>query len=154
QLRSNPPLKSLKGLPATNPYDMQTHKFSKSQPENIAWLKRVRSLLDQYPGTATVGEVGDEERGVELMRAYTSGPEMLHMCYSFDFLGPKFTAKHFRSRAEAFFADGGAGWPCWSFSNHDVIRPMTRWAPFSVSHVDLARQSAALGLTLRGSVGL
>jgi alpha-glucosidase len=154
QLRSNPPLKSLKGQPATNPYDMQSHKFSKSQPENIGWLKKVRKLLDKYPGATSVGEVGDDERGLELMKAYTSSTELLHQCYSFDFLGPKFTAKHFRSKVEAFFAGGETGWPCWSFSNHDVIRPITRWAAHSISPADLARQSAALGLTLKGSVGL
>ena len=154
RLRSNPPLKSLKGKPATNPYDMQSHKYSKSQPENVTWLKKLRKLLDQYPGTTTVGEVGDDERGVELMKQYTSGTDMLHQCYSFDFLGPKFTAKHFRSKVEGFFADGETGWPCWSFSNHDVIRHMTRWAPHSVSPAELSRQAAALVLTLKGSAGL
>lgn len=154
KLRSNPPLASLKGMPAVNPYDMQSHQFSKSQPENVDWLKRVRKLLDEYPGATTVGEVGDEERGLELMKEYTSGPEMLHMCYSFDFLGPKFSAEHFRSKVAGFFAGDGSGWPCWSFSNHDVIRPMTRWASHGASRADLARQSAALIMTLRGSVGL
>lgn len=154
QLRSNPPLKSLGGKPAVNPYDMQSHRFSKSQPENVAWLKRVRSLLDGYPGATSVGEVGDDERGLELMKQYTSGTELLHMCYSFDFLGPKFSAEHFRSKISRFFSDDETGWPCWSFSNHDVIRPMTRWAPHSVNRADLSRQAAALVLTVKGSVGL
>jgi len=154
QLRSNPPLKSLHGKPAVNPYDMQSHRYSKSQPENVEWLKKVRKLLDAYPGAATVGEVGDEERGLELMKAYTSGTELLHMCYSFDFLGPKFSAEHFRSKVTQFFSGGETGWPCWSFSNHDVIRPVTRWAAHSASPADLARQGAALVLTLKGSVGL
>jgi len=154
RLRSNPPLKALKGKPVTNPYDMQSHLYSKSQPENVAWLRRVRALLDEYPGAATVGEVGDEERGLELMKRYTSGSDLLHMCYSFDFLGPKFSAAHFRSKIEAFFAGGETGWPCWSFSNHDVIRHMTRWAPHSVSPADLSRQAAALLLTLKGTAGL
>ncbi|UYN99454.1 MAG: alpha-glucosidase [Devosia sp.] len=154
RLRSNPPLKSLKGQPAINPYDMQSHKYSKSQPENVDWLRRVRALLDTYPGTTSVGEVGDDERGLELMKQYTSGSELLHMCYSFDFLGPKFSAEHFRSKVEAFFSKDEFGWPCWSFSNHDVIRHMTRWAPFSSNPADLSRQAAALVLTLKGSAGL
>ena len=154
KLRSNPPLAELNGKPATNPYDMQSHKFSKSQPENMDWLRKVRALLNDYPGTTTVGEVGDDERGLELMKQYTSGSDLLHMCYSFDFLGPKFSAAHFRSKVEAFFADGATGWPCWSFSNHDVIRHMTRWTPFSVSSADLSRQAIALMLTLKGSAGL
>lgn len=154
KLRSNPPLKSLKGKPAVNPYDMQSHKYSKSQPENVAWLKRVRKMLDAYPGATTVGEVGDDERGLELMKQYTSGKDLLHMCYSFDFLGPKFSAEHFRSKVSRFFANDETGWPCWSFSNHDVIRPMTRWAQFSASPADLSRQAAALVMTIKGSVGL
>lgn len=111
-------------------------------------------MLDAYPGATTVGEVGDDERGLELMKQYTSGKDLLHMCYSFDFLGPKFSAAHFRSKVEGFFSGDATGWPCWSFSNHDVIRPMTRWAKFSVSPADLSRQAAALVMTIRGSVGL
>jgi alpha-glucosidase len=154
KLRSNPPLAELKGKPVTNPYDMQSHQFSKSQPENMDWLRKLRAMMDDYPGVTTVGEVGDEEQGLALMKQYTSGSQLLHMCYSFDFLSPKFSATHFRSKAEAFFAGGESGWPCWSFSNHDVIRHMTRWAPYSASPADLARQAIALILTLKGSVGL
>lgn len=154
QLRSNPALLTADGQPRTNPYDMQSHKFDKSQPENLAWLKRVRALLDEFPGTTSVGEVGDDERGVELMKAYTAGSDLLHMCYSFDFLSPEFSAQHFRSRLEAFFAGDETGWPCWSISNHDVIRPMTRWASHAVSQKDLARQAAVLVMTVRGTVGI
>ncbi|MGV3651977.1 MAG: alpha-amylase family glycosyl hydrolase, partial [Devosia sp.] len=83
QLRSNPPVKRPEHLPyAVNPYDMQEHKFSKSQPENIAYLKRVRQLMDEFPGTTTVGEVGDSHKAVQLMAEYTSGTDKLHMCYS------------------------------------------------------------------------
>ncbi|SMQ58974.1 alpha-glucosidase [Devosia lucknowensis] len=154
RLRANPPLAELNGKPATNPYDMQSHQFSKSQPENLDWLRKVRAMMDDYPGVTTVGEVGDDERGLELMKKYTSGSDLLHMCYSFDFLGPKFSAAHFRGKVEAFFSGGETGWPCWSFSNHDVIRHMTRWAPNSVSPADLSRQAIALMLTLKGSAGL
>src|SRR5690606_30515564 len=99
RLRSNPPLVAGKGKPAVNPYDMQSHKFSKSQPENLDWLRKVRALLDDYPGVTTVGEVGDDERGLELMKQYTAGGDLLHMCYSFDFLSPKYSAAHFRAKA-------------------------------------------------------
>lgn len=155
KLRSNPPNKRDEHLPyAVNPYDMQEHKYSKSQPENVAFLKRVRTLLDEFPGTTSVGEVGDSHRAVELMAEYTSGGDKLHMCYSFEFLGPDFTAKHFRSRVEGFFKESKDGWPCWSFSNHDVPRHITRWAPHSVDAADLGRQAAALMLSLKGSVCL
>src|SRR5690606_22191121 len=83
-----------------------------------------------------------------------SGGDTLHMCYGFDFLGDEFTAAHFRSRIEQFFKAGPDGWPCWSFSNHDVPRHLTRWAPFGQSPAELARQAAALVLSLKGSVCL
>jgi len=155
QLRSNPPNKLPEHLAyAVNPYDMQEHKYSKSQPENVAFLRRVRSLLNEYPGATSVGEVGDSHRSVELMAEYTSGGDTLHMCYGFDFLGPEFDPEHFRSRIEKFFRTGPDGWPCWSFSNHDVPRHTTRWAPFSEQPTALARQAAALVLSLKGSVCL
>ncbi|WEK03182.1 MAG: alpha-glucosidase family protein [Candidatus Devosia phytovorans] len=155
KLRSNPPNKRDEHLPyAVNPYDMQEHKYSKSQPENLDFLKRVRTLLDEFPGTTSVGEVGDSHKSVQLMAEYTSGGDTLHMCYGFDFLGDDFTAAHFRERIETFFKVGPDGWPCWSFSNHDVPRHMTRWLKHSASAAGLARQSAALVLSLKGSVCL
>ncbi|MBN9316874.1 MAG: DUF3459 domain-containing protein [Devosia sp.] len=155
QLRNNPPARRPKHLPyAVNPYDMQEHRFSKSQPENLEFLKRVRKLLDQYPGATTVGEIGDSHRGLQLMEQYTSGGDKLHMAYTFDMLGPEFTAEHFRSRQQKFFAGAPNGWPCWAFSNHDVIRHMSRWAPYSADAGDLARQAAAMLLSFKGSVCL
>jgi alpha-glucosidase len=155
QLRSNPANPVEEHLPlATSPYEMQIHQYSKSQPENLDFLRRVRVLLDQFPGTTSVGEVGDSHQSVELMAQYTSGGDTLHMCYGFDFLGHEFTAEHFRSRIEKFFAIGPDGWPCWSFSNHDVPRHVSRWAEHALNPRDLADQTAALVLSLRGSVCL
>ncbi len=154
QLRSNPPARRQKHLPyAVNPYDMQDHRYSKSQPENVAFLKRVRALLDQFPDRTSVGEVGDSN-SVQLMAEYTAGGDRLHMCYSFDMLGPEYSAAHFRSRIERFFAEGPDGWPCWSFSNHDVVRHITRWARHGSSPAALGRQAVALLLSMRGSICL
>ena len=152
ELRSNPPAPGSQG--EINPYDMQLHVYSKNRPENIAFLRRIRSLMNEFSGTTTVGEVGDADSGVELMAEYTSGGDKLHMCYSFEFLLKAFSASHFRSCVEQFFGATGDGWPCWSFSNHDVIRHVSRWAPHARSRVELARQTVALLLTLRGSVCL
>ena len=153
QLRSNPAAKRKEHLPyAVNPYDMQEHRFSKSQPENAVFLKRVRSLLNKFPGATAVGEVGDSHRAVELMAEYTSGGDKLHMCYSFEFLGVEFSAEHFRTRIEQFFKASQDGWPCWSFSNHDVNRHISRWARHGHDPAALGRQTVALLLSLKGSV--
>jgi alpha-glucosidase len=154
-LRNNPPARRPEHLPyAVNPYDMQEHRYSKSRPDNIAFLRRIRQLLDEFPGTTSVGEVGDSHRGVELMAAYTADGDKLHMCYSFEFLDEHFSAGHFRSRIKKFFAAGADSWPCWSFSNHDVRRHISRWAGHATDHEALGRQAAALLLTLKGSVCL
>ncbi len=155
QLRNNPPSRRTEHLPyAVNPYDMQEHRYSKSRPENVPFLKRVRKLLDEFPGSTSVGEVGDSHKGLQLMAEYTSGGDKLHMCYTFDLLGPEFTAEHFRTRIGRFFSASRDGWPCWSFSNHDVQRHVTRWLPFAKDPIALGRQTAALLMSVKGSICL
>src|SRR5690606_32175707 len=111
-------------------------------------------LLDEFPGTTSVGEVGDSHRGLELMAEYTAGGDKLHMCYSFELLDEHFSAEHFRSRVRKFFASGPDSWPCRSFSNHDVKRQVSRWAEHGTTVDELGRQTAMLLLTLKGSVCL
>lgn len=153
QLRDNPPAPREEETPLeVDPYGMQLHLYSKNRPENIDFLKRVRALLDEFPGTTAVGEVGEAHRALEIMAAYTSGDDLLHMCYSFDMLGPKFTPEHFRSRVEKFFEGAPDGWPCWSFSNHDVVRHISRWESHEVTPETLGRLSLAMLLALKGSV--
>lgn len=136
-----------------NPYYFQDHLFDKNQPENLDFLKRLRQLLDRYPGTTSVGEIGDGPRSLEIMAAYTSGGDKLHMCYTFDFLGPSFSDDYFRNHIEHFESVVADGWPCWSFSNHDVTRHPTRWADQGGSE-SIARLSIGILLSLRGSVCL
>jgi alpha-glucosidase len=153
QLRNNPPTRLPKHLPyAVNPYDMQEHRYGKSQPENVGFLKRVRKLLDEFPNTTSVGEIGDSHKGLELMEEYTAGRDKLHMAYTFDMLGKEFTAEHFRGKISRFFLGAPNGWPCWAFSNHDVERHISRWAPHARDPLALSRQAAAMLLSFRGSV--
>ncbi|PLW76923.1 alpha-glucosidase [Cohaesibacter celericrescens] len=158
-LKDNPPLpperRKFNTAPAANPYGYQSHVYDKSQPENLAFLKRFRSLLDEYPAAAAVGEVGDEERGLEIVADYTSGGDKVHMCYGFDFLGetvpsPAFVHQVFGDLIKA----SPDSWPCWAFSNHDVPRYASRW-PVSPDLQDAAnRVRIALLLSMRGSVCL
>ncbi len=88
------------------------------------------------------------------MEEYTSGNDKLHMAYTFDMLGPQFTAEHFRSKIRNFFTGAPNGWPCWAFSNHDVVRHVSRWLPHSTSSSAVARQAAAMLLCFRGTICL
>jgi alpha-glucosidase len=88
------------------------------------------------------------------MAEYTRGGRRLHMAYGFGLLGDDFSARHFRKSVERFFREAPDGWPCWSFSNHDVPRHVSRWAAHGAERGALARQAAALLLSLQGSVCL
>jgi alpha-glucosidase len=99
-LESNPVVKpedfNASTAPAVNPYNFQEHLYDKSRPENLDFLKRLRALIDEYPGRTTVGEIGDSQHQLELMAKYTAKDDRLHMAYTFDYLGGAFSAEHFR----------------------------------------------------------
>lgn len=156
-LKPNPPVRpedyNTSTAPEVNPYNLQDHLFDKSQPENLEFMRRIRALLDEYPGTTSVGEIGDAQRQMDLMASYTSGDDHLHMAYTFDFLGGNFDAAHFRDSIQGIEAKAASGWTCLAFSNHDVARHVTRWA--NVGHEEeFARLAATLLMSMKGSVCL
>jgi alpha-glucosidase len=53
---------------------------------------------------------------------------------------------------ERFFDANPKGWPCWSFSNHDVDRHVTRWSKHALDRKALARQAVAMLIAFRGSI--
>ncbi|CAD5366264.1 putative alpha-glucosidase [Rubrivivax sp. A210] len=156
-LRDNPargaPDGSDPAVPAANPYGWQWHRHDKSQPENLAFLQRLRALVDAYPDTTMVGEIGDDD-GLARVAEYTSGGDKLHMAYCFDLLGTAHDAP-FLHRVFARFAEvAGSGWPCWAISNHDITRVATRWSGVAAPAAlpALLRAAAALQASLRGSL--
>ena len=155
QLRDNPARGRPNGedpaVNAVNPYGWQWHQHDKSQPENLDFLRRLRALLDQYPNTTMVGEIGDDD-GLGRVAEYTSGGDKLHMAYCFDLLGTAHSAAHFRGFVQRFEEVAPGGWPCWALSNHDVVRVASRWGSSDApAHPDLLRLGAALQMSLRGS---
>lgn len=126
ELRDNPP--TPKGMRLTvddgNPVSLQQPLYNINRPENLAFVERLRSLLDEYPGTTTVGEIGNRAiEGPELGQ-YTA-PGRLHMAYGFDLLHGPIRAATVREALERT-AGHGATWTSWPFSNHDVTRVVTR----------------------------
>lgn len=158
-LENNPPLaRQLRNdsiAPAVNPYNFQDHIYDKNQPENIEFLKRFRALLNEFPDCAAVGEVGDAQRGLEIVAQYTSGNDKIHMCYAFEFLSPEpLSPAKVRQVQEEFAATAPQGWCCWAFSNHDVMRHGSRWADHVSDREAYLKMTTMLILTLRGSVCL
>ena len=158
ELRSNPgrgapdPNKPDPAVNPFNPYGWQRHLYDKSRPENLVFLQRLRALLDQYPDTTMVGEIGDDD-GLARVAEYTAGGDKLHMAYCFDLLGERHDAPFVHEVLERFGRIVGSGWPCWALSNHDVTRVATRWGGPEPDPA-LLRLALALQASLRGSVCL
>ncbi len=131
QLRDNPGLPkdqiTSRIAPAENPYGWQQHLYDKNQPENIDFLKKLRAVMEPY-NAAAVGEVGDEQLGLEIMGEYTSGDDLMHMCYAFELLsGQQPSASYIKDVMDHVERVAEDGWACWAYSNHDVKRHKTRW---------------------------
>lgn len=131
KLRDNPPLpmhlRNSNIAPAVNPYNHQEHLYDKNRPENIAFLKRLRALLEKY-NAAAVGEVGDAQRGLEILGEYTRGDSLMHMCYAFELLtNNRPSAQDIAQIMQQFDQHAADGWACWAYSNHDVVRQASRW---------------------------
>src|SRR5262249_10661036 len=136
QLRDNPPWGDRprvgSAVVAVNPYAFQEHRYDKTQPENLGFLRRVRALLDHYPARTSVGEI-DADDSLPVMAEYTSGGDRLHMAYAFSLLTPVFSPQYIRTTVETLESSIGDGWPCWSLSNHDVMRVLSRWGGANAS---------------------
>ncbi|QOY93754.1 alpha glucosidase [Massilia sp. UMI-21] len=150
QLRSNPPalVRDTSTVTDVNPYGMQAHIHDKTQPENIAFLQRVRAQLDEF-GAVSIGEVSSDD-ALAQMAEYTEGGDKLHMAYSFNLLTPVHTAAHIRTQVEEFNARVKDGWASWSVSNHDAIRVATRWGDGKPTPA-LAKVVLAMQLSLKGT---
>jgi alpha-glucosidase len=158
-LRDNPGLpperRNATTAPAVNPYNHQEHLYDKNRPENLEFLKRFRATLEEYPAIAAVGEVGDSQRGLEIVGEYTSGNDKMHMCYAFEFLATEpLSPARVAAVQEAFGRAAPDGWACWAFSNHDVMRHVSRWGAGVIDRDGFSKLLASLLMSLRGSVCL
>lgn len=159
QLRDNPPKDPFKDgfshqYEKMEPYNMQWHIHDKSQPECIEFIRRLRQVTDEYPGTMTLGEIGDDHF-LECASQYTKGHEHLNTAYNFALIfGKKASANHIRKTIGAFEAFPGHGWPSWTFCNHDNIRVVTRWGQQTghERNPDFAKMLIALLTSLRGTI--
>lgn len=159
KLRDNPALppgeRNDSIAPSVNPYNHQNHLYDKNQPENLAFLRRFRALMDEYPDIASVGEVGDAQYGLQIVADYTSGGDKMHMCYAFDFLANEpLTPVRVKQVVSDFITAAPEGWACWAFSNHDVVRHATRWGDGVDERDGYLRLLIGLLLSLPGSVCL
>jgi alpha-glucosidase len=153
QLRDNPPRpieqRKASGFKADNPYGFQWHRHNNTQPEMLPYLEEIRHLLDEYPEAVALGEISSDD-STATVAEYTK-PGRLHMAYSFELLGNDSSPRHIRSTVETLRTRAPQSWPCWTISNHDVERVVSRWG-WNNSPSHAATQLSALVCALRGSV--
>lgn len=142
------------GVPPQNPYARQHHVYDKSRPENFAILKKIRQLMNRYPNTVTIGEIGDDH-SLLTAASYVRGDDHLHMVYNFRLLdaSSNFSPNFMREVITELEDHIDDGWPCWSFSNHDVVRVATRFSQ-GEPHAGRSKVLLALLFSLRGTVCL
>ena len=160
QLRDNPPKDSANSstqLEFPDAYSMQAHIYSKSQPENLDFMRRVRALLDEYEDRFALAEIGDDN-AVVTSALYTADNELLHTAYSFDLMSNKGDMPYaalFIDTLTAQMAEPGESWPSWAFSNHDVVRAASRWSGTHYNQIPaLSKLLPVLLCSLRGTAFL
>lgn len=139
-LRDNPPLPSERA--GESPVLMQRHLHNADQPETLAFLERLRALMDVFGHgeRMAVGEIGGVD-GLRTMQDYTAGDRRLHTAYSFGFLGARPDAA--AVAAQLLPWQDSDGWPSWAFSNHDAPRVASRWGAGVARGFDFGAQSSA-----------
>ena len=124
ELRDNPPRDWKR--PPLRPYLFQRHVYSRSRPETLAFLSRLRATADGYGERLLLGEIECEEPLVRQLE-YVRGDDRLHTAYSFFLLrAARADPATFRAALEGWTAE--EGWPSWSLGNHDVPRFPSRLA--------------------------
>lgn len=121
----------------------------RSLPENLAFVRRIRRLADGAPGRFLMGEVSEPD-ALSTAKQYTAGRELLHSAYFVIGLEHSpLTAADLR-RELGGWTEADDSWPTWAFSNHDVVRGLTRCGGRDGPPA-LARLLLAVLLTARGN---
>ena len=153
-LPDNPPLSTVieveEDWQPVEPIHMQYERYNQAQPSNLDFLRRLRTLCDTS-GVILLGEIGAVNQE-ELLGAYTSSGDALHTGYTFNLLRSAIHPQFVQQQLALIDNHLSDGWPCWAFSNHDVMRAISRHSGVPESQRDsYARLLLTLLLSLRGT---
>ena len=153
-LRDNPSRPIPEGQLPIKPFQFQEHLYDCLHDDGKAFLGRLRRLLDEYPGSVSLGELSSQPGEMARVGQYTSASEKrLHMAYTLGIMKKPFSAELFQKLIREQKDSLGDGWMCWSFTNHDTVRSITRWSSASAEYRGaFARLLMLLLLTLKGSI--
>ena len=106
--------------------------------------REIRAVMDEYPGTANVGEVwvSSNDAFAEYVRR-----DELHLGFNFRLATVDYDADQVREAiTESLAATSSVGAvPTWTLSNHDVPREVTRYAPAPAESGLNGGQALAIG---------
>ena len=148
-LFEDPDMKDNPVLPGTDKFGMPRTEevHNKKLPEVHDAMRDLRTVADEH-GAVLIGETWTKNVS-ELKDYYGEHNNELQM--PMDLMMTEFkqlSAPVFREHIGAVQAAGG--WPVFVISNHDIVRPYTRYAD-GTHNEDIAKMMAALYLTQRGT---
>jgi alpha-glucosidase len=139
-------------LPGYNVYGDRNieHKYTDNYPEVNDVLKRLRKIVDKYPGDPVLITEADEPNITELTKLYGNGDEVqLPMDFQIADLN-KLSAPDFRRLVAEVENNTAHGQPEYFFSNHDQPRQWDRYGD-GVHNDQIAKLMATFLLTTRGT---
>jgi alpha-glucosidase len=146
-LTDNPPVEPRDAHAWSHAANMQHHFHDSNLVENAEALADVRRVVARHPNRFVMGEFSEEPERSGCLLAHDKG---LHSGYSFPLLearklGPEFIRTHYEMLARY-----PAHWPSVAFSNHDVMRTLTRFGGKDAPQA-LAKLMLALLFSLKGT---
>ena len=156
QLRDNPKRPENSELmedgQEANPLSQYITKYSKDRPENLEFIHFLRKIFEEN-GVVSIGEIGSAE-GLEstlkLGTDYVKKGKGLHLAYTFSMLNKNMNAEYLEQVLRVTEESIEDGWPCWSLSNHDCMRMISRFDCFG-ERDGFQQMMLLLLLSLRGT---
>lgn len=121
--------------------------YSEQAPGTHEYMKKIRAVFDEFPGTVSIGEVayGLPFDALVAYHGSETGDE-LHIPFNFGLTMQPWNASAIRHYIDAYdSAVPDYGWPNYVLGNHDIPRIATKFSEHQ------ARNAAMLLLTLRGT---
>lgn len=150
KLRDNPPIPpNMRGKAHwAHAPNMQRRLYDSNLPDNRKCLDEVRAVAGAYEDRFVFGEFSEEPNLIGEFVGETHG---LQSGYTFTFLDdhsftPQIFAAYYR-----FLKERPHVWPCVTFSNHDVMRTVTRYGGGKRDDA-LAKCALTLLFSLKGTV--
>jgi len=150
-LADNPPTAPQERTPAiwADAAELQRHLHDCNLPQNIDCLAEIRRTVERYAGRFVFGEFSE---GNERAGAFSAPDEGLHSSYTFSMLRANKLSPDFVKNNYEGLAPHSRHWPSVAFSNHDMIRTVTRFGGAPDGDPALAKLMLALLLSIKGTV--